>query len=56
MPQQICWIVGNVNLRFCVCYAPIYTELSELDTHILWATVRVKDFRDAMLCKHLFQQ
>ena len=39
-----------------MCYAPRYTEVSKLGTCILWAIVRAKDFRDAMLCKHLFQQ
>ena len=37
-----------------MCYAPRYTEVGELGTRILWAIVRVKDFGDAMLCKHLF--
>ena len=36
--------------------APSYTDVSKLGTHILWAIVRVKDFRDTMLWKHLFQQ
>ena len=39
-----------------VCYAPRYTEVSELGTCILWVIVRAKDFGDAMLWKHLFQQ
>ena len=37
-------------------YAPRYTEVGKLGTRILWAIVRLKDFRDAMLWKHLFQQ
>ena len=32
-----------------MCYAPRYTEVGKLGTRILWATVRVKDFGDAML-------
>ena len=32
-----------------MCDAPRYAEVSELGTHILWAIVRVKDFRNAML-------
>ena len=55
MPLQICWIVGNADLRFCV-FSPRYTEVSKLGTPILWAIIRAKDFGDAMLCKHLFQQ
>ena len=55
MPQQIHWIAGNADLRFHVL-CPRYTEVGKLGTCILWAIVRVKDFGDAMLCKHLFQQ
>ena len=39
-----------------MCYAQRYTEVGKLGTCILWAIVRAKDFGDAMLCKHLFQQ
>ena len=39
-----------------MCYAPRYTEVGKLGTHILWAIVGAEDFRDAMICKHLFQQ
>ena len=39
-----------------MCYAPRYTEVGKLGTCILWAIVRAKDSRDAMLWKHLLQQ